>query len=270
LESLVPVFAPVLRSTSLDGAMLAWTLGVATTCGIGFGLYPAWRATNGRLSHSLKDSARTASTGWSQRWFRHSLVVMQVALALVLLTGAGLLVRSVLQLLRTDPGLDPRGLATVWPGVRSERFPTGEHQRAVTQEIATHLAALPGTTAVGVSSGRGSSYHYLPDKAEPFRVSVVLVGTGDTDFFRAIGARPKEGRWLEPSDDHEGQHSVMVNETLAALFWPGESAIGKRFYDVAPRQQVSGPKRIYDVVAHRVLSAGTSRDQSRSDGGIAL
>ncbi|PYJ83724.1 MAG: hypothetical protein DME22_15050 [Verrucomicrobia bacterium] len=248
LESLVPGFAPVLRSTGLDGAMFAWTLGIATTCGIAFGLYPAWRATKGRLSDSLKDSAHTTSTGWSQRWFRHSLVVMQVALALMLLTGAGLLVRSIVQLLRTDPGLDPASLVTVWPGVRSERYPTWEQQRAVTQDIATRLAALPGTTAVGVAQGRGSSYHFVPDKAEPFRVSVVLVGTGDTDFFRALGARLKQGRWLEPSDDHEGQHAAMVNETLAALFWPGESAIGKRFYDVGPQQQVSGPKRIYDVV----------------------
>ncbi|MEO6567392.1 MAG: ABC transporter permease, partial [Opitutaceae bacterium] len=113
LEKLVPINAPLLAPTGINGAMLAWTIGISVLCGIAFGFFPAWHAADIRVNETLKQAGPAASSGRKEKWFRHGLVVAQVALATVLLSGAGLLVRSVAVLLLTDPGVNPTNLAAV-------------------------------------------------------------------------------------------------------------------------------------------------------------
>jgi predicted permease len=244
LGTLLPAVAPVVRPAGLDRAMLVWTFGISALCAIAFGFFPAWRASGVRLSESLK-GATAATPAPAQKWFRHSLVIGEVALAMVLLTSAGLLVRSVLNLLRLDPGLDPQHLTSVTFNVPAELG-----HRATMRELAARLAASPGITAVGrgpISGVESSGDYYLPERAEPVQLGMNKVGVGECDFFRTIGARLKDGRWLEPSDIPESQSAVLINETLASRCWPGERAVGKRLYHKADRSN-DHPSGFFEVV----------------------
>jgi predicted permease len=136
-------------------------------------------------------------------------------------------------ILRLDPGLNPRQLV-----LASFRIPSELDHGAALRELATRLAASPGITAVGkgpTSGAEMSRNYYLRERAESVDLGMNYVGVGECDFFRTIGARLKDGRWLEPSDRAEGQTAVLVNETLAAKCWPGERAVGKRVYLKADR-----------------------------------
>lgn len=237
-EALLPAYAPVLRAASVDRATLAWTAGISLFCGVAFGLLPAWRnASDGGLGQSLRNAALTTSGSRRQRWFRDGLVVAQVALALVLLAGAGLLVRSIMRLLQVDLGLNPAGLVSVHPGFPLNYYRTPEQRIAVTRDVGARLAALPGTLAVGMQANGGSSSHYLQDSSAPIYLTRIDVGTGELDYLKALGATLTSGRWLEPADDQRGQRAVIVNETLARQCWPGQSAIGQRLYTVAAHRQ---------------------------------
>lgn len=235
LERLVPDYAPKLQAFGFDGTMLAWAFGASLVCGMAFGLFPAWRAADIRLNEALKDSGQGMTAGVGRHWFRRALVVAQVALAVVLLAGAGLLIRSIVQLLRHDPGFDPTNLVMVRVDHIRRGKRTAEQEGAMTREIVSRLAALAGTQEVGARTGfiGGSGFpqsYYIPGKSDPVVVINNSVSTGEADFFHVVGARLKEGRWFEPSDDQPGQHGVILNEKLAALCWPGESAVGKRLY----------------------------------------
>ena len=244
LDMLAPAFAPAVRSAGLDLAMLVWTFGISAVCAVAVEFYPAWQASGARLGEALKGSP-TATPAPAQKWFRQSLVVGEIALAMVLLTSAGLLLRSVVKILEMDPGLNPRRLASVTLSVPSEL----EHRTAL-RDVATRLAALPGIAAVGtgpISGAESTGDYYLPERTEPVALGMNHVGVGECDFFRTIGARLKDGRWLEPSDIPEGQSAVVINETLASLCWPGERAVGKRVYDQAGRRN-DRPGSFFEVV----------------------
>ncbi|MBI5386427.1 MAG: ABC transporter permease [Verrucomicrobia bacterium] len=244
LASLLPEGAPVVRPGGLDLTVLLWTFGMSVACAMAVGLYPAWRASSVRLSQSLKGTSAATSAS-AQKWFRHSLVVGEIALAMVLLTSAGLLVRSVFKILYLDPGLNPSRLASVTFQVRA-----GTGHQAAMRELATRLAALPGITAVGTGpiSGVGSQGDfYLWERAAPVELGMNQVGVGECDFFRTIGARLKDGRWLQPADMAEGQSAVLINETFAAMCWPGEHAVGKRVYHNRDRSN-DNPSGFLEVV----------------------
>ncbi len=244
LEMLAPAFAPAVRSAGLDLAMLVWTFGISAVCAVAVEFYPAWQASDARLGEALKGSSAAAPAS-AQRWFRHGLVIGEIAVATVLLTSAGLLLRSVVKILEMDPGLNPRHLASVALSVPSELEP-----RTVLRDVATRLAVLPGIAAVGpgpISGAESSSDYYLPERAEAVVLGLNHVGVGECDFFRTIGARLKDGRWLAPSDASEGQSAVVVNETLASLCWPGERAVGKHIYRRADRRN-DQPGNFFEVV----------------------
>ena len=244
LETLVAASTPVVRPAGLDLAMLVWTFGISAVCAIAFGFYPAWQASGMRLGESLRGSS-AATAAPAQKWFRNSLVIGEIALAMVLLTSAGLLVRSVIRILHMDAGLNPRQLASVTFSV-----PSGLGHRVAMRELASRLAALPGITGVGtgpISGVESSGDYYLPERAEPVELGMNHVGVGECDFFRTIGARLKDGRWLEPSDIPEGQSAVLINETLASRCWPGGGAVGKRLYLKANRSN-DNPSGFMEVV----------------------
>lgn len=231
-DALLPTAAPALQPAGIDGAAAAWTFGVAGVCGILFGFFPAWRAGDLRPSQVLKSTAGTASGGLGQRWIQRGLVMGQVALAMLLLCAAGLLLRSMVSLMKTDRGFDTAGLVEIRPLVStSGRSP--EQRAAVTRDLLDRFAALPGTTTATMSAS-GMGRRYLRDgKDDPVLMWETAVTVGTVDYFQTLRLRLKAGRWFGPEDDQKGMKTVVLDADAADAMWPGQSAIGKRFVQQA-------------------------------------
>jgi predicted permease len=234
-------WGPRALEPKLDWRVMGFTLGLSLLTGIVFGLAPAWRATKVDLTPALKDSGR-GSSGASRSLLSRSLVVMQVALSLLLLVGAGLFVRTLLNLQRVDPGFNTKNLLlfSVSPnliGYKDERLVQ------LYERMTERLEALPGAPKVTFSSSpllaqnTDSSIVYLrsalaaaPDANGRIRAtgnSNVLYGR--ENFLETMEIPLLQGRAFNRQDDERAPKVVIVNQTFANRFFPNETPIGKRF-----------------------------------------
>jgi putative ABC transport system permease protein len=230
LSLLVPGHAPLVRPLAVDRAMLLFSMVLSLGTGIAAGLLPAWYATRVRLHEALKETGSVASASRGHKLIRSGLVVGEVALAVVLLVGAGLMIQSLAHMLRVDPGYDPRNVARIEAvGVLYGQRAEPEKKGAEILAMAERVSAIPKTTGVGfwVNSMAWRDWQ-LEGVAEPIRLRSAWVGTGRYDFFRALRIPLREGHLFDETDVSAGQTTVIVNERLAKLCWPGTSAIGKR------------------------------------------
>jgi predicted permease len=225
----------------LDLRVLGFTFALSLLTGIVFGLVPAWRATKVDLTPALKDSARSSSAA-SRSLLSRSLVVMQVALSLLLLVGAGLFLRTLLNLQRVDPGFNTRNLLLfgVEPGLIGYK---DERLAQLYQQMTERLEAIPGVQAVTfsrmtlLSQGTSSRSVYLrsalnaaPDAEGRIRAS----GEGyihqvRENFLESMEIPLLAGRSLGAQDDARAPKVVVVNQTFANKYFPNENPVGKRF-----------------------------------------
>lgn len=245
-DALLPATAPALQAAGIDGAAAIWTFAVAGICGILFGFFPAWRAGDLQPGQVLKNTSQTASSGVGHRWIQRGLVMGQVALAMLLLCAAGLLLRSMVSLMKMDRGFDTTGLVEIRPLV-STSGRNAEQRAALTRDLLERFAALPGTTSATMSaSGLGRRY-LRDDKPDPVLMWETAVTVGTVDYFQTLKLRLKAGRWFGPQDDQKGAKTVVLDADAAEAMWPGQSAIGKRFIQQAGK---SGEKSTdeYEVI----------------------
>ncbi len=216
----------------LDPRMLIGALALSLGTGIVFGIAPAWFASEGGLTDALKTG--NASTGHRRSArFRSALVTFEVALSTMLLVGAGLLVRSFQQLQAVDVGVDPRGLVNVWVRLPEGRYPTPQLRMSVLSEISDRLRLVAGvrgvTTAIGLPGAAGTAFGTLEVEersiAEAEAVRSVGFNAVVPDFFRTVGLPLREGTGF--SSDR-GSNEVVINATMAARYWSGGKAVGKR------------------------------------------
>jgi predicted permease len=228
--------------------MLIGALAVAVITGFLFGLAPAILATEGGVGQALRQGALGTIGHRRSARLRSALVTLELALSVVLLVGAGLMVRSFLQLQRVEVGLDPRGLMSVDLSLPGERYPTAETRRAALDEVVRRVAALPGVRgadlAVGLPAAAGATFGTLeiegmPASGDGDAASVFGYNAVRPSFFRLVALRLREGRLF--SDDTASREAV-INATMAARYWPGRSAVGRRFRlsDEAPWTTVAG------------------------------
>jgi predicted permease len=225
----------------LDWRVLGFTLLLSFLTGIVFGLAPAWRATKVDLTPALKAGGR-GSSGASRSLLSRGLVVFQVALSLILLIAAGLFVRTVLNLRHVDPGFNPRNLLLfgVQPGLIGYK---DEKLMRLFEQMAERIEAVPGVQKVTFSrvtllaSVRGNRSVYLRDavNAAPNAEGKVKanglsnINLVRENFLEAMEIPLAAGRALNPHDDARAPKVVVVNQTFADLFFPGENPVGKRF-----------------------------------------
>lgn len=248
---------PRLRPIELDLQVLGLGLVVSVATGLLFGLTPMWRGSRVRVIEALAESG-TNSTGGRQRSRQRSvLVVVQVAVTVVLLTGAGLMLRSVVELLRVNPGFDPENLLWVDVSLPSKYEPRNIAQGTALKNVLfgqlhERFAALPGVTAVGFLQNHGTERLVAEGREEPVFVTQVACGVEENDTFRAMRIPLLAGRTLTASDVPR-KELIVINETMARLCWPGQSAIGKKLHSSSPN-----PEPKYEVVGvvgdARVLS----------------
>jgi putative ABC transport system permease protein len=230
LLALAPGDVPQLYRVSLNLTELLFTLGVSALTSVLCGLAPALSAARVDLSAAMKEGGRSTA-GAARGLTRKTLLVVEVSLALVLLVGAGLLVRSMARLLGIDPGFNAENLLTMRLNMRSDAYTT-PRRLTIYDESLKRVGALPGVQGAAITrslpidgSDWGSSFR-AADKPSPF--GYAALSSISANYFEVMGMRLLKGRVFTSTDTAEAPRVTVINETLAARIWPGEDPIGKR------------------------------------------
>ena len=241
---------PRLDVIAIDGPVLVFTFGVSILTGIVFGLAPAYRAARPDLNNALKAGGRNSQgeggLGSSRRRLRSLLVVAEIALSLMLLVGAGLLVRSFVRIQQVTPGFNPENVISMRLGASGRQFPNPEARGEYFQQFADRLAAVPGVrvrgavTALPFTSSVGwgsiSVEGWIPQPGQELQVDQRAV---TPDYFRTMEIPVRQGRVFSTFDTlPNAERVVIIDEKFAQRFWPGQSAIGKHLWN-DPKQPMA-------------------------------
>ena len=234
--------APSVATASLHPAVLAFTVVLALATGVAFGLVPAAVVLRGNTAALLKEDATRGSAGRGTGFTRSALVVVETAFALMLLIGAGLLIKSFIRLQSVDPGFRTENVLTAQISLPSARYPDAVARGAFWTRLMEKARALPGVTATGlttnvpfsgnVSSGSYSIVGYTPGPSEaaPHGRQEVVGG----DFFNAMQIPLVEGRFFHDGDTAESPGVVVVDQYMARKYFPGKSALGQQIQRGGP------------------------------------
>jgi predicted permease len=230
-----PADLPRLDDIRLDANVVWFTLGAVLLTSFVFGLVPALQATNDHLLQGLQESGRSGGGGRKTQRLRAGLVVAEMALAVVLLTGSGLLIRSFLALTEVDPGFQPGGAMSVRVTFQGAEYQTAEQVRARVDQLVERLRGLPGVTAIAVGSilplgGLGALNDFAVDGAPPPPPNVnqeIAVASATPDYFKAIGAPLKRGRLFTDLDQPKSAPVALLNEAAVRRWFPGQDPLGK-------------------------------------------
>jgi predicted permease len=231
LETLVPTGLAAVR-LQLDARLLLFAVAVSLATGILFGAAPALTAARVELNDALKQGGR-GSAGGRRGFLRDALVVAQVSMALVLLSGAALMIRTLYQLSQVDTGIRIDHLLTVQTFLPPTRYPDGARRLAFAESVLRKVSALPGVVDAGYTSNlpfttRGNSTGYVVQSQDPgdFQAQDALFRVVTPTLLPTLGARLREGRFPDDRDRENTRPIILVNETLANRHWPGRSALG--------------------------------------------
>lgn len=257
LQQAAPTNIPRLASIAIDVPVLLFTLGLAVVTGVIFGVAPAWHSASVSQSEALKEGGRSGGEGSRGRRIRHVLAVVELAVALVLLVGAGLLVRSLAAIARTDLGFNPRNVLAM--SIELPRQKYGEDARVVQfyQQVAERTAALPGVRSVGVGSsvllGRLPNSAMLSVEGRPVSRNAVNIpvpyDTVTNGYFATLGIPLTRGRLFGPEDTPSAPARVIVNEAFVHRFFPSDDPLGKRVTFGSPDDKDAQWLTIVGVVA---------------------
>lgn len=253
-EHMIPSHAEV----SLDWRVLLYMLGLTLLTGLIFGLGPALAATRKDVTESLKEGGRSTTSGVSRRRVRGALVVVEVALAFVLLAGAGLLIRSLSRLLDVNPGFETTNVLTMGLPLESEKNQDGVKLTNYLREIITQIQSVPGVREAAVTSA-------LPLQGWGYGMPFLVAGGPFVDranrragffkmispsYFRALGMKVRKGRGLLEADVAGGQPVMVINETMEKRYFQKESPLGKQVLvqQIVPGKHELGPEVPWLVV----------------------
>jgi putative ABC transport system permease protein len=236
LIAVAPKDVPRLDQVGIDGRVLAFSLAISVLTALIFGLVPALQASNPDLNESLKEGGRSSTTGVQGKQVRNALVIAEVAIALVLLIGAGLMIRSFLYLQKVNVGINPDNLLTMRVQLSGTKYREGTAVSQFYQQLTERLEALPGVLSAGAISdiflsqtpnSSNFSIEGRPDPPPTERVEVPIDSV-TPGLFKTLGVQLLRGRFFVDRDTGEAPPVVIINETMARQFWPGEEALGKR------------------------------------------
>jgi putative ABC transport system permease protein len=219
---------------AIDVRVLVFAVAVSLTTGILFGVFPALQASRVDFNLALRDEGRGASAGHTRTQMRNLLVVGQVALSLLLLIGAGLLLRSFRRLLRVDPGLDPRNVLTMNVSLPTVKYAMPEQQITFFDDVLRKVSALPGVRDVAISAALPLSWKRITPMLPEGQPEVPLSQRPFIDieavsprWFQTLRVPVRGGREFTDADKASTPKVLIVNETFARRFWPKDNAVGK-------------------------------------------
>ncbi|MEW6210936.1 MAG: ABC transporter permease [Acidobacteriota bacterium] len=235
LRAIGPDNIPRLDEVGIDGRVMAFTFFISLATALIFGLAPAVRASRVDLNESLKESGR--SSGHSQHRIRRLLVMIEVALSLVLLIGAGLLIRSYQRIANAHPGFDPHNVLSFRLLLPASRYQTPEAILSFHKRARERIKSLPGVESVAVTYSLPMSSvafawepitieGYAPRNAQDFIISNTRIVS--PDYFRVMKIPLIAGRYFDEQDRQGRPEAVIVDEAMAARFWPNDNPLGKR------------------------------------------
>ncbi|MCH9648272.1 MAG: ABC transporter permease [Deltaproteobacteria bacterium] len=239
-------YLPASMVPSMDGRVLLFTLAISIAAGLVFGILPAQQASRLDLSQALSEGGRGGASSRRKRWITRSLVVAQMAGALIMLSGAALLVRSFLELQRAEPGFEEKNLLTFQMVLPQQAYPDDERVAAFYDQLTESLAALPGassassTTVLPRSPLPPSTTFYLGSHSgtENEALSATFIGVGES-YLQTLEVPLLQGRALDRRDHSTTQAVVVVNRAMADRFWPNQDPLGTNIHlHGAPRQIV--------------------------------
>ena len=232
LTSLASGYLSRTGDVSLDWKVLAFTAALSVLTGVVAGLAPAFHVSRADVQETLKESGNAGSSARGT-WLRSGLAVAEVAAALVLLVGAGLLVKSFLRIQRVETGLRPEGVLTMRVSLPAARYDTAEKTAGFYREVLERVSGLPGVESAGVINllpihQYGTNGEIQVEGREPLppgRIPLTEFRRASTGYFKALGIPLQAGRLFEPADD---AFNVVVSRELVRTFFPDGDALGKR------------------------------------------
>jgi putative ABC transport system permease protein len=249
LVSLKPANLPRLAEIGINRTVFLFTLAISILTGLLFGVAPALQASKMDLNEGLKESSRGGTVSPRRHRMRALLVVSEVALSLVLLVGAGLMIRSFSRLLAVDPGFKADHVLTAFVSLPVSKYPRREAQTAFFDRLLERLRNVPGVSAAGVvtdiplygGSSTGFDVEGRPEAAPGTR-AMTDYRLINSDYFSAMGMKLVKGRAFSRYDTEAAPGVVIMNETMAARYFAGEDPIGRRL-------DLSGnPKDLREIV----------------------
>ena len=256
LLQMAPAGIPRLDLAHVDGSVLAFTFAVSVLTGLLFGAAPAFHATRTDLTQALKDGSRTDTSGPASRRIQSALLVAEVAIALVVVIGAGLMARSIAQVHRVDPGLKPERVLALDVILPSSKYQNDESRSSFFRAAVERIGELPGVESAGgvaclpLNGSCWSSVYIVeglpvPEQAQLPTSSFNLITPG---YFSTMGIPLIEGRLFNADDGAASPEVIIVNESMAKRWWPGGSALGHRVKQGFPQDKTPW-REIVGVVA---------------------
>lgn len=231
-----PAGIPRGTTVTIDSVVLVYSLVVSVVTGVLFGLAPALLSTPARLGESLKEGGRISTPGTGSGLLRNLITIAEVALSMILLIGAGLLIRSFVGLLQVDPGFETTNILTIPLELPKYAYPEAAQQAAFYTQLMERVKALPGVVAVGATSElpptKSSHSHGISIEGRPnIDLSNESLAVQDRlatpDYFRVMGIPLIAGRAFSEGDTSSGAPVIVINQTFARRFFPGENPIGQ-------------------------------------------
>jgi putative ABC transport system permease protein len=253
-------FMPYLQGLSINAGVLAFTAAITLMTGLAFGIAPALQATKQELHESLKEGGRGSGDS-ARAGLRNALVIAEVALALVLLVGAGLMMRSLIRLLQEDPGFDTSNLLTFQLTLPDAKYSEMPQMLAFHDQLIARISALPGvrgaaTTSLRPLSGGGNTGSFMIERQpapDPGNKPEGNVRTISTNYFQVMGIPLINGRPFTEADNATAPNVLVINQTLANRFFPDQDPVGQRItfgFDSARR-----PWRIVGVAGDEKVTS---------------
>jgi putative ABC transport system permease protein len=256
-------YLPGMEPIGIDHTTLGFALLISLGSGLGFGMAPAWHASSSALSQSLKGGRGPATGKARLSPLRNAIVICEVALALIVLIGAGLLVRSFVGLLAVEPGFAPAGVLTMAISLPESKYPEGHQKVAFFQQLLQRISKLPAVTSAGLTS-------HLPIAGRSLKADFTLEGRSlprseispladyvsvSPEYFRVMQIPLLDGRRFSERDAMATPPVVIINEILARRFWPAQNPLGRRLIVGATLGADRAPRTIVGVVGS-IKSAG--------------
>ncbi|MBV9925153.1 MAG: ABC transporter permease [Acidobacteria bacterium] len=247
---------PRAAEIGLDSNVLLFTLGVSVLTGIVFGLAPAFQTSGVNLHDTLKEGGRSGRVG-VRRGVRNALVVAEMAFAVILLVGAGLLIRSFMRLQQVNPGFQPRGVLAMLVSLPPNQYGDQARRAAFDRQLLEQLRALPGVKGAATNTSLPMSGW---NQSGSFRIEGRTVAANESsphgarwmpseDYFQTMGISLIKGRYFDARDTAEAPGVAIIDETLARKYWPDEDPLGKRItFEGGPQQPRW--REVVGVVAH--------------------
>src|SRR5690242_8553225 len=232
-------------SVQLDYRVFGFAFLISLVTGLLFGTVPAWLASRADVNQALRENSRGSTAGRSQHRLRHTLIVGEVAFAMILLAAAGLFLRGLQRFINSDPGWRVDGLVTAQMSLRGEKYKEDKQRVVFLTELEDRLKQLPGVEHAAISGsspvfGFNSSSSFLVEglpEPPPDKYWEMFFEPVSSDYFETLGARLQQGRTFNQSDTPDHPQVVILNETAARTFWPNQNPIGKRISNTAKKRE---------------------------------